>query len=446
MLSASFFRDLSMQVLDTPEKQSNFNGVKMALAGLGIAGAAAGAYALYKKSTADDLSEDELPGAVEGVASTPDAAPDPAVGEALKQQDREATPPKATPRDDTPISTGFWTKLKGFFTMEKTAEVSKPQISKPMEANKPRASLTKKLPGEYRSKFNFSGIQGASILSAKGTYTQEEANRIIALKTSGVSTKASGSMPQEVEDLIRGYSKIYGVDEELALKIAKMESGGNPNAISSTGAIGVFQFTGGTASDYGIQNRFDVEQNIEAGVKMLAKHSKQMADQGLPSTPVALYLAHQLGMSGAKELFKAAAGNKKIKELSPRLQKAIKLNYGGSSATTAKGYIENTLAGLTIRDQTVATGSARKERAPAVQDPATANPLRVDTASLSSAEPAIAPPIKLDMDAVKSIKPVEVKKQVATAPSKQKPPRRVARHPPQQVVRTKQGVLVALNN
>jgi soluble lytic murein transglycosylase-like protein len=36
------------------------------------------------------------------------------------------------------------------------------------------------------------------------------------------------------------------------LKIAAIESGGNPNAISATGAIGVFQFTGQTGTGVGI--------------------------------------------------------------------------------------------------------------------------------------------------------------------------------------------------
>jgi soluble lytic murein transglycosylase-like protein len=59
-------------------------------------------------------------------------------------------------------------------------------------------------------------------------------------------------MHPKIESLIRAKALEYGVDPDIAVKIAIVESGGNPNAVSSTGAIGIFQFTGDTANRMGL--------------------------------------------------------------------------------------------------------------------------------------------------------------------------------------------------
>ena len=62
----------------------------------------------------------------------------------------------------------------------------------------------------------------------------------------------------------------YGVERELVHAVIEVESGGNPRAISNAGAAGVMQLMPDTAVAFRVRNRFDVEDNVRAGVAYLA--------------------------------------------------------------------------------------------------------------------------------------------------------------------------------
>jgi soluble lytic murein transglycosylase-like protein len=62
----------------------------------------------------------------------------------------------------------------------------------------------------------------------------------------------------------------YGVERELVYAVIEAESGGDPRALSSAGAAGVMQLMPDTAAVFGVRNRFDVEDNVRAGVAYLA--------------------------------------------------------------------------------------------------------------------------------------------------------------------------------
>lgn len=73
-----------------------------------------------------------------------------------------------------------------------------------------------------------------------------------------------------------------GIDANLLRAVAEVESGGNPNAVSSAGAMGMMQLMPGTASSLGVENPFDARENVIGGAQYLKKLSQRYGD--LPRT------------------------------------------------------------------------------------------------------------------------------------------------------------------
>lgn len=200
-----------------------------------------------------------------------------------------------------------------------------------------------------RKKQEFEGFSGAEGLTKYGRYTDEEAAKITYLKKSGAFTGAASgaSVAPYIIERLKAAAQKYGVPYEALLKTMLNESGGNPNAISFTGAIGLFQLTGSTASALGATNRFDIDQNIEAGAKLMRENTRY----GLGNSTEALYYLHQLGPRAAKEVMNSSA-DASLDSLSPGTQKAISLNAGGKVSTTVGQYRAYTQRSLERRYET----------------------------------------------------------------------------------------------
>ncbi|MCS6831649.1 MAG: lytic transglycosylase domain-containing protein [Armatimonadota bacterium] len=80
---------------------------------------------------------------------------------------------------------------------------------------------------------------------------------------------AMAMLPTNVGELIARVAREEGVDEALVRAVVQVESGGNPNAVSPKGAMGLMQLMPRTAEAMGVDNPFDPEQNLRGGVRLL---------------------------------------------------------------------------------------------------------------------------------------------------------------------------------
>ena len=108
------------------------------------------------------------------------------------------------------------------------------------------------------------------------------------------STRHKAVNPGLYKSVIEGLSSKYDIPSKLLMSVVHSESGFNPNATSSAGAIGLMQLMPGTARDLGVDPT-DPMQNLEGGTRYL----KQQLDR-FGSVPLAL-AAYNAGPGAVKK-------------------------------------------------------------------------------------------------------------------------------------------------
>ena len=68
---------------------------------------------------------------------------------------------------------------------------------------------------------------------------------------------------------MRDAAERHNVDPALVKAVISTESGWNPRAVSSKGAVGLMQLIPETAQRFGVGNAFDPAQNVEGGTTYL---------------------------------------------------------------------------------------------------------------------------------------------------------------------------------
>ena len=89
-------------------------------------------------------------------------------------------------------------------------------------------------------------------------------------ETSNGIGKDNNGKPFDYSTLINKYAKQFGIDPDFAAAVMQWESGGNPNALSPQGAVGLFQLMPKTAKTLGV-NPHNIEENIKGGIMYLAQ-------------------------------------------------------------------------------------------------------------------------------------------------------------------------------
>ncbi len=108
------------------------------------------------------------------------------------------------------------------------------------------------------------------------------------------STRHKAVNPGLYKSVIEGLASKYDIPSKLLMSVVHSESGFNPNATSSAGAIGLMQLMPGTARDLGVDPT-DPMQNLEGGTRYL----KQQLDR-FGSVPLAL-AAYSAGPGAVKK-------------------------------------------------------------------------------------------------------------------------------------------------
>jgi soluble lytic murein transglycosylase-like protein len=79
----------------------------------------------------------------------------------------------------------------------------------------------------------------------------------------------SNAIPLHYKEKIQSLTQKHDLREDLVIAVAKAESSFNPLAVSPKGAVGIMQLMKDTARQYGVVNRYNASENLEAGVKHL---------------------------------------------------------------------------------------------------------------------------------------------------------------------------------
>jgi len=118
------------------------------------------------------------------------------------------------------------------------------------------------------------------------------------LRAAGRMRDAAARIPQGIKQprLLREVAeaaRIGRLDPALLHAVVEVESAYNPQAVSPKGALGLMQLMPATAALYGVQNPFDISENLVAG----AVHLRSLIDRF--SGDMSLALAAYNAGSGA---------------------------------------------------------------------------------------------------------------------------------------------------
>ena len=98
---------------------------------------------------------------------------------------------------------------------------------------------------------------------------------------SALDKAQGGAVPSEVapyKAMIERSAARWGVDPALIQAVIQHESGGNANATSDAGAMGLMQLMPSTARALGVTNAYDPAQSIDAGTHYLSTQLQRFGD------------------------------------------------------------------------------------------------------------------------------------------------------------------------
>ncbi|MEN3238973.1 phage tail tape measure protein [Methylobacterium ajmalii] len=181
-------------------------------------------------------------------------------------------------------------------------------------------------------------------------------------------SESANAVARQVADAAEG----AGRNDRLRtlLRFGSFESDFNPQAVSSTGAKGVFQFTRGTAADFGLSDPTNVAQSALAAIRYFDQIDKTLRSKGLNLSDDNRYVLYNQGETGGSALL-GNPGKGAVQALidagveAGRARQAITAN-GGRADDTSSEFVTRLLAAFNAKasraDRLVApTGDALDE-------------------------------------------------------------------------------------
>lgn len=265
-------------------------------------------------------------------------------------------------------------------------------------------------------------LTGDATRALRGAFTKEETDSLTVLRAANVSFRGGKGMTDATRNAVARAESKYGIPSGNLQAMVMIESGGNPFAVSPTGAIGLLQFIASTARSYGLRNRFDPDSNIDAGARLYVDNARYLERAGLPTTLNNVYLLHQLGPRAVK-LIRASQTGEAVTD--DKLRHAMSLNFGDVAP--------DQYTSITSKKVASAFDRAQRVTAPADYYGAAAAP------SLAQTVPATTPP------APTVVRPPAV---AAPAPTVAQPSRQAAERPTANggtLIRTHNGTLLSVH-
>ena len=109
---------------------------------------------------------------------------------------------------------------------------------------------------------------GYSIVPASMIASFEKEPEVARPAEAVVFSAPAPAPPAEPADWVEAAAKKYALPESFVRSVMKAESGGNPNALSPKGAIGLMQLMPDTAKDLGVDPK-NPKENADGGAQYL---------------------------------------------------------------------------------------------------------------------------------------------------------------------------------
>jgi len=158
----------------------------------------------------------------------------------------------------------------------------------------------------------------------------------------------------DIGELVQRYARQYNVDEGLIYAIIKVESNGNPKAVSPKGARGLMQLMPQTAEDMGVKNIHDPAENIAGGTQYFAKLLELFDND-----PVSALAGYNAGPENVKKW----GGVPPFEETQNYVKNVLKLSQRYSKTGVDASYLSRSFlkTGLPAAKETKQVAVVRKE-------------------------------------------------------------------------------------